>query len=64
MKRILSLILVLSSVFMLASCNGEKEEDKDLIFWAYEPQSMAHKNQYQALINVFEAENDIKVRVS
>lgn len=65
MRKLLFGVLALFSLLLLVGCgNDNKVEDNSLNFWVYEPQSMAHKREYEALIKSFEEENDVKVRVS
>lgn len=72
-KRALSIALVgamsVTSMVGLTGCGGtssssEDSDSKELSFWAYEPQSLQDKKDYESLISEFTEETGIKVKVS
>lgn len=64
MKKV-SLVILLAIMLTLTSCGtGSESDENTLTFWAYEPQSLEDRNAYNDLIESFEIENDVVVRVS
>ena len=69
-KRVMSLALaatmITASMIGFTGCGGSKEESKSdgLAFWAYEPQSLEDKEEFETLISGFTEETGIKVKVS
>lgn len=63
MRKIGSSLIVLFMAIILIACK-DGGDDNTLTFWAYEPQSLADRNAYNALIDQFEEENDVTIRVS
>lgn len=65
MKKLRIVVTLSILLLTLTSCGGGNEQDENtLTFWAYEPQSLEDRNAYNDLIDKFEEENDVVVRVS
>lgn len=70
-KKVFSVVLVgamaVTTVFGLTGCGSDSESESDsneLAFWAYEPQSLEDKKDFESLITKFTDDTGIKVKVS
>lgn len=70
-KKALSVALVgamaVTTMIGLTGCGGDSDSGSDsneLAFWAYEPQSLDDKKDFESLIKQFSDETGIKVKVS
>lgn len=71
LKKAFSVALVgamaVTTMFGLTGCGSDSESESDsneLAFWAYEPQSLEDKKDFESLITKFTDETGIKVKVS
>lgn len=67
-KKVLSVTLVMAMVAAtmigFTGCGSKEEESDSLAFWAYEPQSLEDKEEFEELIAAFTESTGIKVKVS
>lgn len=71
LKKILSVALISSitaaSMTMLTGCGGDSSSESEsdgLSFWAYEPQSLEDKKDFESLIAKYTEDTGVKVKVS
>ncbi len=66
LKRVVGVALIaVMAVSTMVGFSGCKKKDSDtLAFWAYEPQSLEDKEQFEELIAAFTKKTGIKVKVS
>lgn len=67
LKKYITIALSMTMGLSMMAC-GNKTSDKgssdELVYWAYEPQSLEDKNSYQQLIKDFTTKTGVKVKVS